>query len=228
MIRIAHLYYDLLNLYGENGNVKALTKLLDDLKMQYQLDKLSLNDNFELNNYDFIYIGTGTEGNQKIALNHFIKYKDDVKSYIESNKIMLVTGNSIELFGNYITDLNGIKHDGLALFDYYSSEVDYRIANEVLAKCNLVVDDLLGFINQNSITYNNSNFFSEYADKKDGYCYKNFYGTNIIGPILVRNPLLLIYFIEKLLNTKISDYNLKLEYDAYQTYLQKYNKNKKA
>lgn len=219
MIKILHLYYDLLNLYGDNGNIKALCLLFDSLKIKYQVDKLSILDDFNPMEYSFIYIGSGTEKNQKLALNHLLKYKESIYEYINKSKVMLITGNSIELFGKSIDE-----YEALNLFDYTSSSVDYRIAKEVYIKSNVTLENIVGFINQNSISNINDNHIFD----NEGYRFKNFYATNILGPILVRNPHLLLFIAEKILNTKLTNYNLKLETNAYNDFISKYNKNKKA
>ena len=100
MIKIAYLYRDLLNLYGESGNIIAMERALKALNVDYSVDELSISDNIVLNNYDFVYIGSGTEENIKIVSEDIIKYKDSIKKYINDEKVMLVTGNSIVLFAN--------------------------------------------------------------------------------------------------------------------------------
>ena len=101
-IVIANLYYDLLNLYGDSGNIKAIKKALESQKIKVEIINLSINDELDFEKYDFVYIGSGTEYNQTLVLNHIINYIDKITKYIENNKFFLVTGNSIELFGKYI------------------------------------------------------------------------------------------------------------------------------
>ena len=48
-IRIAHLYYDLMNLYGESGNIMALEKAFHDQDMYTEIIKLSVNDKIDFN-----------------------------------------------------------------------------------------------------------------------------------------------------------------------------------
>ena len=80
-ITIAHLYYDLLNLYGESGNVKALEYQLEGQGITVKIKFLTIGDTLDFSKYDFVYMGAGTEENQKLALKHLIKYKDKVKEW---------------------------------------------------------------------------------------------------------------------------------------------------
>ena len=213
-IHIAHLYYDLLNLYGENGNIKALKKALEKNHDVY-IHFLTIGDTLELDKYDFIYIGMGTEENMHIALKHLIKYKDELKKYIESNKIILATGNSFEMFGKFI-NYKGKHIKALNLFAYYSEDTDKRIIGEKKVICPFISKPIIGFENRGSVTKGQLNFL------ETGYNYKNFYGTYIIGPILVRNPELLKYFIYKL-TKKHEKIDLKLEEEAYIRKEENYN-----
>ena len=101
-MRIAYLYYDFLNLYGEVGNILSISNVLKKNKIKHEILYLSLNDELDFKSYDLVYVGSGTEENQKIALNHLLKYKDDIKEYIDNFKFFLVTGNSVDMFGNII------------------------------------------------------------------------------------------------------------------------------
>ena len=101
-VYIGHLYYDLMNLYGEIGNIKALKYSLENAGVKVVIDNLSINDDIDFSKYDILYIGSGTENNELIIINDIKKYKNELKKYIEDNKFVIATGNSIELFGKTI------------------------------------------------------------------------------------------------------------------------------
>ena len=82
-IKVAHLYYDLMNLYGESGNVKALKMQLEGQGIKTTIKFLTIDDDLNFKDYDIVYIGSGTENNQKIVLNHLLKYKKDIEDAIE-------------------------------------------------------------------------------------------------------------------------------------------------
>ena len=203
-MKIAYLYYDFLNLYGESGNIKIISNILKYNKIKHEILYLSLDDKLEFDKYDLVYIGSGTEDNLLIALKHLSKYKNDIKKYIEDNKFMLVTGNSVDMFGKKIDDIKALN-----IFDYEVTK-GKRKMDEVYH------NKILGFINNNS--YN-----SEYSDT-DIIKYNNFYGTYILGPILVRNPELVKQFLNDLTNKKLK-YELKLETKAYNEFIKNFKEN---
>ena len=149
MIKIAYLYRDLLNLYGESGNIIAIERALKTLNIEYSVDELSIDDNIALSNYDFVYIGSGTEENIKIVSEDIIKYKDDIKEYINDEKVMLVTGNSIVLFANSLKDeSDGIIFNGLGVINSDARVSNKRIVCESLFKSEGLRDDIIGFQNR--------------------------------------------------------------------------------
>lgn len=216
-INILHLYYDLMNLYGEIGNIYLLKHSLEKEGLKVIIDNLSIYDEINMNQYDLIYIGCGTEENRNIVLKDILKYKKDLEEYINSDKFILCTGNSIELFGKYI---NGEK--ALSIFNFSSKDIDKRIVGDIITKVSFIDKDILGFTNRGSTT-------SDEVISNKGFNYKNFYGTYTLGPILVRNPLLHEYIIKKIVKSKCKKYkklDLKLDKNAYLTYINNYYSNK--
>jgi hypothetical protein len=217
-MKIAYLYYDFLNLYGESGNIKMISNVLKQNKIKHEILYLSLDSKLDFDSYDLVYIASGTEENQKIALKHLSKYKSDIKKYIDNNKFMLVTGNSIDLFGSLIKTGN-LEYKGLGIFDYTVTQ-DKRKMEEVYIGGNVIKKNILGFINNNS-------YISEIKYPlfdNEGIKYNNFYATYILGPILVRNPEFLKYFLNNLTGKKLN-YDLKLEIKAYNEFIKNFKVN---
>lgn len=195
-IRVAHLYYDLMNLYGEIGNLKVIEYQLKKQKINVIIDKLSLNDKIEFEKYDLIYIGSGTKKSTLLVLEDLKKYKQQVKEYIENNKFMLVTGNSINVFSKKIGDT-----EALNIFDFNISYSNARLVGDV------ILDNIIGFQNRDTLIENNNNPI--FNNSEIGIHYKNFYGTYIIGPLLIRNPNFSKKFIKNLIISKKNDFKFR-------------------
>ena len=84
-MKILCLYNDLMNLYGESGNIKAIKYHLDKLNIKHQIDYLSIDDKIKFKDYDLVIIGSGKEKNREICLKHLEKYKNEIKDEIENN-----------------------------------------------------------------------------------------------------------------------------------------------
>lgn len=188
MIKIAQLYPDELTLYGESGNIKAITYELNKKDIAYEIIKIDKEDELNFDEYDFIYIGSGRKSSLEDVKRRLLPYKNDILSYIEQEKIMLVTGNAISIFS--FLDLYDIAY------------FDKRIVLDVMATTSLCKGIIKGFQNTEylidstkNILFNMDNGCGNNGTKMEGYQYQNFYATSIIGPILARNDNLCNYFI---------------------------------
>ena len=118
-IKVCHLYYDLMNLYGENANIRAIENMCEYHGITCEVSLKTINDKIDFNSYDIYYMGSGDEKSELLVLEDMIKYKDKIKASIESGKTFIITGNASELFGSYIID-NDVKYDALSVFNYNS------------------------------------------------------------------------------------------------------------
>ena len=234
-IKIAHLYYDLMNLYGENGNIRALKKYIERQDIKTEIHFLTINDKINFNDYDIFYMGMGTEKSLFLVLEDILKYKSDIKNAIEKNKHFLITGNSIELFGEKIIDQNKQEHECLNIFPFITEHQDFRIVESVVYTTKLIKEKIIGFQNRNGlITGIDKPLFkvetgtgANLETKKEGYLYKNFYATYLIGPLFIRNPHLTNHIIKNVIKQKNKKYKLKIynkttEIKAYDTYLENF------
>ena len=241
MINVLHLYYDLLNLYGENANSRSIVYNLKLNNIKVKCDLKSINDKIDFEDYDIIYIGSGSEDNIKLALSDLINRKDDLLKYIESDKYLFLTGNSMDMFGKYIEE-NNEKIDCLGIFDYHTkltlsstfknASAD-RIVGEVIADTSLIKHKVIGFQNRcdlnlnvkNSLFKVNTKYSNDTKSKNEGFVYKNVYATHMIGPLFIRNPYLLDYFLSKICKDKKLKfkYQDKTSIEAYKKYLSNFS-----
>lgn len=233
-ITIGHLFYDLLNLYGENGNVLALEKALISQGIEVEIKNLSIDSEpWNLEELDVVYMGAGTEQNQLLALKTLMKYKEEINQMLLNDKLFICTGNSIELFGKKIKDNENII-ETLNIFDYTTQRTSKRIVSECVFNYNELQEKILGFENhQGEIIGINEPLFtveigygSNTNSKVEGFRKNNFYGTYLIGPLLIRNPKLLKKICKELIlskddNFNFKDFNLNLEQTAHDKFLTK-------
>ena len=236
-ITIGHLFHDLLNLYGENGNVLALEKAFMQQGIDVEIKNFSIdNEPWNLEDIDILYIGAGTEQNQLLALNILMKYKEDLNQMLKTNKHIISTGNSIELFGKHIKQDNEEIHT-LNLFDYTCERTEKRIVSECVFNYDEVEDKILGFENHAGLITGITNplfivekgFSSDLKSNVEGFRQNSFYGTYLIGPMLARNPKLLEKICKDVILDKDSTFEFKpfdfeIEQKAHDRFLSKYNK----
>lgn len=216
VIKIAHLYYDLLNLYGEAGNIRAIKEFIERNGIDVEIHFLTIGDKINFKDYDFYYIGQGSEENRNFVLKDLMNYKKEIKEAIENNKVFLATGNAMELFGkSIINDKN--KIECLNIFEYSSITKQNRLVKDI----RYIIDKkyMLGFKNCSEEIINNKHSIEGYNDTYNKY---NFFGFNFVGPLLIRSPYFTNKLIEIILNQKNINITLPtntIEFEAYNNIL---------
>ncbi|NLC78378.1 MAG: hypothetical protein GX683_01440 [Ruminococcaceae bacterium] len=205
MVRIVYLYKDLMGLYGEYANIDALVKRLESAKIKASVETVGYGDMPDLKKTDLLYVGAGTEGRMLAALADFNEKKEAVTEYIKRGGLVLATGNALCLFADKITAADGEEYRGICAIDASVAIDAKRRYSEYIAACPLTEKKVVGAINTSiTIDTNEESLFNiEFASKNilkadtEGIKKGNLFMTQLIGPLLVRNPALLDVFAEK-------------------------------
>jgi len=227
-VKIAHLYYDLLNLYGEQGNVLALKNALTNQKVKVEVQQLTIGDKIDFDKYDIFYMGMGSNENIALVIDDIIKYHEDIKKVIQKNKFFIATGNSYELFGQFI-EMDNHKYKTLEIFNYYSKENPKRITGETFVEFK-GLSPIIGFQNRICCTINEEKhlfkvlkgFASNSGSEFEGYRENNFFGTHLLGPLLIRNPHFTDYLVKEIIGKKWQKRERGLEDKAYDEYIKNF------
>lgn len=220
-MKILHLYHDIMNLYGEYANVLAMQRILSKNGFDCTVDKLTICDNADLSAYDFIYIGSGTERNQRVVLKDFCKYKNALTDLIDAGKVILMTGNSFEMLGKTITDADQNKYDGLGIFDFDVVEQNKkRVTADAVFTADFTDKPLVGFINKcseisgiDTALFNvKTGLGNKDGDRQEGIAKNNFFGTHLTGPVLIKNP----YFLEYVAKLVAKTDSLNADYLSFE------------
>jgi CobQ-like glutamine amidotransferase family enzyme len=205
-IKILHLFPKLLSLYGEYGNVAVLRKTLQDMGCTVFVDTYESGD-LCLEGYDFIFVGTGTEDNLMEANRRLVPYQECVQASVASDTLWLATGNAMTLFGHSICRF-GNTVPAMDCFGFTTTvEDDKRFLGDVLTE-SAFGGALVGFINTSSKFENvdtplltlrlGGKLGNDKCSSADGIAAGNFYGTQLIGPVLAKNPHFLAHICQKL------------------------------
>lgn len=223
-LKILYLYPDILELYGDFGNIQILKYRLEKRGIKVIIEQYSIGDNTpNFNNYDLVFAGGGADQEQGILADDLIKYKDNIKDAINNGVFFLLICGAYQLFGKYYKSADGNIVPGLEVFDYYTEAINDRkkrcIGNIVIeANLNGKSSKIIGFENHGGQTFNISNPFgkvlfgngNKFGDTEEGYFQKNVIATYLHGPLLSKNPELTDYIIKYCLDRKY-DENITLE-----------------
>lgn len=211
-INICHLYPDVLNLYGDRGNIFCLEKRLLWRGIKCNIDTISLGEMKDFSKYDIFFIGGGQDFEQEVLLSDLQKDKaSQIKSTIEDGRVYLAICGGYQMLGHYYQTQKGVKYDYISAIDFYTKAGNKRLINNYAFKVKTEegVIDVVGFENHSGRTYladgikplgkiikgNGNNG----EDGSEGVRYKNVFGTYCHGPILPKNPK----FCDEIIRTAI-------------------------
>lgn len=211
-LNIIHLFPDLLNLYGDNGNIAVLKKRANLRGIEANVVNLAINDDISLNDADIILLGGGSDKEQLLATQRLMLLKNEFEAYRDDFGVLLAICGGFQVLGHYLY-LNGEKTEGLSLCDLYTENSDKRLTGNVVIQTQYGV--AVGFENHSGKTFigNNSTPFGKIIrgfgnngeDKNEGILYKNIIGTYLHGPLLPKNPEIADDIIKKALERKYGE-----------------------
>ena len=218
-LKILYLYPDILELYGDYGNIQVLKYRLEKRGITAIIDRYSIGDDSpDFNNYDLVFVGGGADQEQGILADDLIKYKDNIKDAINNGVFFLLICGAYQLFGKYYKSADGDIVPGLEVFDYYTEAINDRkkrcIGNIVIdVSLNGTSTKVIGFENHGGQTFNISTPFgnvlygngNKFGDTHEGFFLNNVIGTYLHGPLLSKNPELADYIIKHCLNKKYNE-----------------------
>lgn len=121
-LHLAHLYGNLLNTYGDLGNVMALKYYGALLDTDVTSEIVSVEDNFTADNYDMIVLGAGQKFEQSIAREDISSKKDELAKFINAGKPFLAVSEGFQLLGQSYIDQNGQQVTGAGLLSHHSEQ----------------------------------------------------------------------------------------------------------
>lgn len=215
-INIIHLYPDLLNLYGDKGNIASLVKRLEWRGIDANVTEVCDRDaRIDFDNADIVFIGGGPDKEQDVVCEILKRQKDAFSEYTESGGVVLAACGGFEILGKYYYS-NDVKNEGVGILDIYTEPSDKRLISNVVLDCDLFEQKIVGFENHAGrmkigsckplgrvLLGNGNDGMSGY----EGVVYKNVIATYLHGPILPKNPMLCDYVLNAALKKKYDDFD---------------------
>ena len=218
-LKICHLYGDVLNLYGDRGNIITMKKRLEWRGIDCAVDKINPGQSASLAGYDLIFIGGGMEFDTRLIADDLRAGRAaELKAAVEDGVSLLAICSGYQLLGRYCQDGKGVKTPMAGVLDMYTVCGKERMTGNykfVLGEKSGGYE-VVGFENHQGKSYladgveplgkvlcghgNNG------EDGGEGARYKNLFGTYSYGPILPKNAKLCDHILLTALERK---YGLK-------------------
>jgi len=200
-LKICHIYPEVLNLYGDRGNILCMQKRLEWRGLSCTVDELRLGDQKDLTQYDLFFIGGGQDFEQGVLLEDLRAGKDkEIISAIEDGKTFLCICGGYQMMGHYYETHEGVKNEFLGAVDLYTVGGKVRMIDNYAFQLGEESggSTIVGFENHSGRTYLGSGVQplgtvlkgngNNGEDGTEGVRYKNVFGSYSHGPILPKNP----------------------------------------
>lgn len=213
-LKICHLYPDVLNLYGDRGNILCFRKRLEWRGIGCSVDEKGIGEAVDFSGYDLFFIGGGQDFEQALLLEDCRKKRESWKSAIEDGLPFLCICGGYQLLGNYYETADGTHCDYLGAVDFHTEGSRSRMIGNFAFRLdppsgNTVV---VGFENHGGRTYLGPGVNplgrvlyghgNGDPEKTEGVRYRNVFGTYCHGPVLPKNPAFCDRILESALERK--------------------------
>ena len=218
-LNICHLYPDLLNVYGDVGNILVLKHRAEERGIKVNIVNVSLNDKFNKDEIDIVFFGGGQDYEQSIVSEDLKTNKEEaLRQYIEEEKVLLAICGGYQLLGKHYISPNGEKLQGLGILDIYTEGGEKRLIGNTVIYNEDFDETYVGFENHSGRTFINGlkplgkcihGYGNNGEDGYEGCIYKNTFCTYFHGSLLSKNPELADRFIKTALEVKYSEIALE-------------------
>jgi lipid II isoglutaminyl synthase (glutamine-hydrolysing) len=213
---VGWLYPDLMNIYGDRGNILTLLKRAEWRGLDAKLIELGRGAESEMQDVDVFFFGGGQDREQALIYDDLRQYKQDSLQRAMGNgaQVLAVCGG-YQLLGHYYQTADGERYDGIGLIDVRTEAGKKRFIGDVVVETEiegLSPRTLVGFENHSGRTFlgpgakplgrvvqgqgNNG------SDRLEGCVQGNIIGTYLHGSLLPKNPQLADHLIGRALSRR--------------------------
>lgn len=235
-LMLGYLYPDLMNIYGDRGNVIALQRRCLWRNIDFEIKKISLQEDAEeLKKCDLFFFGGGQDRQQIIAAKDLQKTTKGriLKEILNQGTPLLSICGGFQLLGKSY-HFEGKILPGISFFEAETKAGKIRFINNILVETEIFgqKETLVGFENHSGRTYIFgktkplgrviAGYGNNGKDKTEGAIKFNAIGTYLHGSLLPKNPHLSDFIIKKALEKKyakkieLKSLNDNLEWRAHQ------------
>lgn len=203
-LRIAHLYPEAMNLYGDMGNIRVLQRRAQWRDLAVAVDAISVGP-AALDRYDLIFFGGGQDRDQTRIFRDFADHKRaSLERAVADGAAVLAVCGGYQLLGHRYVDADGCELEGLSLLDLTSKAGDDRWIGNVVIEADDSLDleprTLVGFENHGGRTMLGAGLRplgrvlvgggNNGSDGGEGVVEGTVVGTYLHGSLLPKNPAL--------------------------------------
>lgn len=240
-LRLAHLYPDHMNIYGDRGNVLSLKQRCAWRGIELTIDAIGVGTTVDWDAVDIAFFGGGQDSGQALIADDFVRHQGPhLRQAIDTGLVMLAICGGYQMLGHYFLTHTNEKLPGIGALDVHTVGGDMRligniaVATQHLAFATTPIDRLVGFENHSGRSYLGAGVRplgrvlaghgNNGEDGTEGAVYQNTIGCYMHGSLLPKNPQLADHLIGLALQRRygtaaahLSSLDDTLELDAQKT-----------
>jgi len=199
---VGWLYPDLMNIYGDRGNILTLLRRAEWHGYEAKVVELGRGAATQMDDIDVFFFGGGQDREQALIYDDLREFKQEsLRKAVENGAQILAVCGGYQLLGHYYQTADGQRYDGIGLIDVRTEAGKKRFIGDVVVLTSiegLTPSTLVGFENHSGRTFlgpkakplgkvlqghgNNG------SDHQEGCIQGGIIGTYMHGSLLPKNP----------------------------------------
>jgi hypothetical protein len=205
-LRLAHLYPEHMNIYGDRGNIITLQQRCVWRGLGLEVVPVGLNAQVDWDGFDLAFFGGGQDSGQALIAEDFLQHQaDGIARAINDGLVLLAICGGYQLLGHYFLTHTGERLPGVGVLDVHTVGGKQRLIGNIVIEAQLGPPDtppvrLVGFENHSGRTYHGpgvralGRVLVGHGDNGEdgvaGALYRNTLGCYLHGSLLPKNPQL--------------------------------------
>lgn len=213
---VGWLYPDLMNIYGDRGNILTLLKRAEWRDYEARLVELGRGTTKRMDEVDVFFFGGGQDREQALVYEDLLEHKQPpLERAVKAGAVILAVCGGYQLLGHYYQTADGERFPGIGLIDVRTEAGKKRFIGDVVVDTNLAdlkPTTLVGFENHSGRTFLGPKatpigkvrlgFGNNGGDGNEGCLQDGVVGTYLHGSLLPKNPHLADHLIRAALRRR--------------------------
>ena len=195
-LRLVHLYPELMNIYGDYGNVLCLQQRAAWRKIDLEIIPVTIGEELP-KKFDVLFMGGGQDRGQELVAADLYQKGPQLKTMIEAGLPALLICGAYQLFGHYFMTAEGKRLVGIGIFNASTTAGSKRLIGNVVLQSERF-GNLVGFENHSGLTtlaqsaqplgIIRKGYGNDDSSRREGIVYKAAIGTYLHWSGWSKNP----------------------------------------